>query len=324
MVRAARKTSPAKPRSPVVTNEAIASALTEIADLLEKQGANPYRVRAYRQGAETVRHCQQPLQQILAEKGQRGLQKLRGIGTSLGAAIEKVIHAKKLPLLERLRGGGVPERLFSTVADIGPKLAARIHEELGISTLTELEAACWDGRLARVPGMGQKRIRAVRESLAGRFNRIGDPAERRTSGPIEDEPPVADLLELDRQYRELADRDRLLRVAPRKYNPEGRAWLPILHAERNGRQYTVLYSNTSRAHEAGALRDWVVVYRDDKKLAGTWTVVTARMGPLKGRRVVRGREAECQGYYEEAPQPHPVAEPSAPDDARPFAPRAPR
>jgi putative hydrolase len=89
-------------------------------------------------------------------------------------------------------------------------------------------------------------------------------------------------------------------VAPRRFNPEGKAWLPILHAERNGRHYTALYSNTSRAHEAGALRDWVVVYRDDKKLGGTWTVITARVGPLKGRRVVRGREVECAAYYEQA------------------------
>jgi putative hydrolase len=118
--------------------------------------------------------------------------------------------------------------------------------------------------------------------------------------PPEDQPPVEHLLEIDRQYRELAERDRLLRVAPRKFNPEGKAWLPILHAERNGRHYTALYSNTSRAHELGALRDWVVIYRDDKKLGGTWTVITAHLGPLKGRRVVRGREQECEGYYEQA------------------------
>ena len=74
----------------------------------------------------------------------------------------------------------------------------------------------------------------------------------------------------------------------------------FLHAERGGRQYTAMYSNTSRAHELGALRDWVVIYREDKKLGGTWTVITARMGPLKGRRVVRGREAECAAYYEQA------------------------
>jgi len=309
MVRAAKTSNkPEKPRSPVVTNEAIAAALGEIADLLERQGANPYRVRAYRQGVDTVRHAQQPLQQLLVEQGVRGLMKLRGIGDSLGAAIEKVIHAKRLPLLERLRGGGAPERLFSTVADIGPKLAQRIHNELGITTLTELEAACWDGRLERVPGMGQKRVRAVRESLAGRFNRGASRPENVTQLPPEDQPPVEHLLEIDRQYRDLADRDRLLRVAPRKFNPEGKAWLPILHAERNGRHYTALYSNTSRAHELGALRDWVVIYRDDKKLGGTWTVITAHMGPLNGRRVVRGREQECEAYYEQAGQQLTLAE----------------
>jgi putative hydrolase len=298
VVRAAKQKRPVRPVA--VTNEAIAAALAEIADLLERQGATPFRVRAYRQGAETVRHAQRPLQAILAERGQRGLMRLPGIGDSLAAAIEKIIHAKRLPLLERLRGGGAPERLFSTVADIGPKLAARIHEELGIRTLTELEAACWDGRLARVPGMGQKRIRAVRESLAGRFKRGADRPQA-PARPAEDQPPVEVLLDIDRQYRELAARDRLLRVAPRRFNPEGRAWLPILHAERHGRHYTALYSNTSRAHELGALRDWVVIYREDKKLGGTWTVVTARLGALKGRRVVRGREAECAAWYEQQP-----------------------
>jgi hypothetical protein len=304
VVRVAKKTKPPTKtaQAQLVTNEQIAETLVEIADKLQRQGANPYRVRAYRHGAETVRHCERPLQAILAEKGLRGLLKLRGIGDSLANAIERIIHAKKIPLLERLRGGGAPERLFSTVADIGPKLATRIHEDLGISTLTELEAACWDGRLERVPGMGPKRVRAVRESLAGRFNRAAERPKDIAPLPPEDQPPVEELLDIDRQYRDLAERDRLLRIAPRRYNPEGKAWLPILHAERDGRQYTALYSNTSRAHELGALRDWVVIFRDDKKLGGAWTVITARIGPLKGRRVVRGREAECAQYYQGRPE----------------------
>lgn len=295
MVRAAKTRR--SPRGPVVTNEAIAEALAEIAELLERQGANPYRTRAYRQGADTVRACRRPLQLILAEQGLRGLLALRGIGDSLAAAIEKVVHAKRLPLLERLRGGGAPERLFSTVADIGPKLAARIHEELRIRTLIELEAACWDGRLARVPGMGPKRLRAVRESLAGRFRRGADRPAVAPAALPDDQPPVEELLAVDREYRDLAACDRLLRVAPRRFNPAGAAWLPILHAEHGGRHYTAMYSNTSRAHDAGALRDWVVIFREEKKLGGTWTVVTARLGPLKGRRVVRGREDQCQAWY---------------------------
>lgn len=292
MVRSAnRRSQVAAARSPRVTNEEIAASLAEIAELLERQGANPYRVRAYREGAEVVRGTRQPLEGILAESGVRGLLALRGIGDSLAAAIEKVIHSQRLPLLERLRGGGAPERLFSTVADIGPKLAERIHEQLGITTLSELEAACWDGRLARVPGMGPKRLRAVRESLAGRFRRGGDRPRRAAAPALADEPPVETLLEIDRRYRDLAERDRLIRVAPRRFNPEGRAWLPIMRVELDGVRYTAMYSNTARAHEAGTVRDWVVVYREDKR-GGVWTVITSQFGPLKGQRVVRGREGE--------------------------------
>jgi hypothetical protein len=179
-------------------------------------------------------------------------------------------------------------------------LAERIHDELGIESLTELEAAAWDGRLARVPGMGDKRIRAVRESLAGRFARApksgngdrGDEPRR-----LIDEPSVAELLDVDEEYRRLAERDRLVRVAPRRFNPGGQAWLPILHAERADRRYAAMYSNTGRAHELGATHDWVVIAREDKGGRGQWTVITSRMGRLKGKRVVRGREDECAEWY---------------------------
>ncbi len=183
------------------------------------------------------------------------------------------------------------------MADIGPKLAARIYDELGIETLAELEAASWDGRLARVPGMGPKRIRAVRESLAGRFRDSQRAHRERKAPPLDDEPAVEELLDVDEQYRRLAERDRLMRMAPRRFNPGGQAWLPILHAERGDRRYTAMFSNTGRAHELGMTHDWVVIYRDEKGARGQWTVITSRLGRLKGRRVVRGREDECAQWY---------------------------
>lgn len=60
---------------------------------------------------------------------------------------------------------------------------------------------------------------------------------------------------------------------------------------------TALYSNTAHAHELGMTKDWVVIYRDDRDGAGQWTVVTARYGSLRGKRIVRGREAECDAFY---------------------------
>jgi hypothetical protein len=292
MVRAATKRRPVEG----VTNGKIAERLEEAAELLARQGANEFRVRAYRRGAETLRAMTQPAAQVWMDLGVRGLIRLPGIGDSLAKAIEQILATGEMPLLKQLRNESAPARILTTVADIGPKLAERIHRELGIGTLTELEAASWDGRLARVPGMGQKRIRAVRESLAGRFHQAPKTVVPPGATAV-DQPPIDELLDIDEEYRRLADRDRLLRVAPRRFNPEGRAWLPILHAERNGRRYTAMYSNTGRAHEMGATHDWVVIYRDDQRHAGTSTVITSRLGKLKGRRVVRGREDECLAWY---------------------------
>jgi putative hydrolase len=86
-------------------------------------------------------------------------------------------------------------------------------------------------------------------------------------------------------------------AAPHRFNPTHAAWLPILHVERGGREYTAMFSNTARAHQQEHLRDWVVIYRDDAQGYGQWTVITSRFGPLAGRRIVRGREAECGESY---------------------------
>ncbi len=295
MVRAARKRQPYAG----ATNGAVAARLEEAGELLAQQGANEFRVRAYRRGAETLRAMTSAVADVWASQGFKGLTRLPGIGDSLAQAIEQIMTTGRMPLLERLRSGAAPARLLTTVADIGPKLAERIHHELGVETLTDLEAAAWDGRLARVPGMGPKRIRAVRESLAGRFHRPPRVVRSTEPSSADASAPVGELLEIDEEYRRLAERDRLVRVAPRRFNPEGRAWLPILHAERGGRRYTAMFSNTGRAHELGATHDWVVIYRDDQRHGGQWTVITSRLGKLKGRRIVRGREDECAAWYVE-------------------------
>jgi hypothetical protein len=71
----------------------------------------------------------------------------------------------------------------------------------------------------------------------------------------------------------------------------------VLHATRGGRQYTVLFSNTALAHQIGRTRDWVVLYFDGGDGERQCTIVTALRGALQGRRVVRGREPECEAYY---------------------------
>jgi hypothetical protein len=277
-------------------NQQIAARLEEVAELLEGQGANLFRVRAYRSAAQTVRNLPRQAHEILDDEGVEGLTHLPGIGESLGRSIERLARAGRLGLLLRLRGHAGPERLFVTLPGIGVETASRIHERLGIETLQELEAAAYDNRLSQVPGMGPKRIRGVREALAGRFRRRPDVPAALPRIPVQ-QPDVIELLDIDREYRQKAKAGRLPRIAPQRFNPTGEAWLPVLHTQRGSHHYTALYSNTARAHELGMTHDWVVIYRDDHGGHGQWTVVTARYGPLGGRRIVRGREPECATYY---------------------------
>ncbi len=282
-----------------LTNAEIAAELENVADLLELHGANPFRVRAYRNAADSIRALEASVVEVAASQGIDALMQLPAIGRSLAHTLAHLAHSGRLPMLERLRGENAPERIFTTVADIGPKLAQRIHEELGIETLSGLSAAAHDGRLARIRGMGAKRVQAVREALAGRFRQAPSAAEtpaRRGHEPGKP-PPIQELLNVDREYRQLAKQGKLPRVAPRRFNPTGDAWLPVLHTEREGRHYTALYSNTARAHELGATHDWVVIYRDDDQNSGSWTAITSSFGALRSRRVIRGREDECARHY---------------------------
>ncbi len=220
----------------VVANIDIARDLNEIADLLQAQRANSFRVQAYRAGADTLAGLRLSAQEILEDEGRLGLIELPGIGKSLAAVVEERIQTGHSSVLDRLRGDAQAERMFATVPGIGPELASRIHGQLGIDTLQELEQAAHSGSLMGVSGMGRRRVLAVRESLAGRFQRgqrefesLFDNGSQDISGA--DDVSVADLLWVDEQYRRRAAAEQLVRIAPRRFNPNGKAWLPILHTE---------------------------------------------------------------------------------------------
>lgn len=272
-------------------NDEIADRLDEIAALLEGQRANPYRVRAYRRAASTMRRLVVSASQVLEAEGQIGLERLPGIGPSLARTIRDILAHGYSPILERLRGENDAVHIFASVPGIGPRLAARLHDELRLDTLAELEAAAHDGRLEEIAGFGPKRLSGIRDTLARRLARIKwIDASAETAAP----PDVDELLDVDREYREKVNARALPLIAPRRFNPERRAWLPILHTERAGRHYTALFSNSARAHQLSKTGDWVVIYCDDGQREHQWTVITAAFGPLRGRRIVRGREAECQ------------------------------
>lgn len=274
------------------SNAAIAAALDEVGVLLAAQDAHPSRVAAYHRSAEIVRGLPEPLALEKGRRGSRTRTQLPGIGPSLARAIGELAATGRLGLLDRLRGHDDGEARLTTVPGIGPALAHRVRESLGIETLEELELAARTGRLARVPGFGPRRARMVLTDLQARLQtRLIRPA------PASAEPPVAEMLAIDRVYRARAAAGTLVKIAPLRLNPTREAWLPVMHVRRGPREYTVLFSNTARAHALGATRDWVVLYIDEDDHERQATIVTETRGPLTGKRVVRGREVECEAYY---------------------------
>ncbi|HEU5190113.1 MAG TPA: helix-hairpin-helix domain-containing protein [Methylomirabilota bacterium] len=295
------------------TNQLIGDRLREAAELLERQRANPFRVRAYREAAQAVAGHPEDLREIYERDGIEGLDALPGIGPRIAASVAEMLRTGRWSQLERLRGTLDPERLFRAIPGVGPTLARRLHDTLHVDTLEGVEVAAHDGRLAAVPGIGPRRAAALRAALASMLGRSG----LRVRDATTPEPPVAVLLDVDREYREAATAGRLSRIAPRRFNPSGEAWLPILHTERGPWQLTALFSNTARAHELGKTHDWVVVYfHTDARGEGQRTVVTETRGVLTGRRVVRGREEESRTHYDALPWSadptmQPVASPAA-------------
>ncbi len=291
---------------PVVTNELIASILEQVANLLEAQHANIYRIDAYRAGAAVVRRHDGSIQDLAVAGGRKALDALPQIGSSLSGSIEEIAHTGRLRLLDRLHGRLSPVELFKRVPGIGEELAERIHRELEIDTLEALEVAAHDGRLDAVAGFGPRRLEAVRDILAtmlarsarGRARRFDEleKAGARVQAPAgaHRRPDIGLLLRVDQDYREKAESDALPRIAPLRNNPDGAPWLPVLHAYDEGWHFTAQFSNTDRAHELGRTRDWVVIYFERDGDEGQCTVVTEYRGPLAGKRVVRGREDELQ------------------------------
>lgn len=265
-------------------NRDVARKFRSAADLLETQGAEGFRVRAYRRAASETESMTESLAGVYRQHGLPGLIALPTIGRSLAVAIADLVETGKWHWLEQLQGETDPEAILSTVAGIGPGLAERLHHELGIESLEELELAAHDGRLAQLESFGPKRVQSVADSLAGRMQRRGG----LRPPTLDHQPSTAELLDVDHEYRIKAEANVLPTIAPRRFNPDHARWLPILHTNRGDRQYTAMYSNTARAHRLGHTRDWVVIYADGAD-EGQWTVVTEAAGPHKAERAVRGR-----------------------------------
>ncbi len=278
-------------------NDTAAERLREVATLLAHQNDNAYRAAAYRRAAGAVAALKTDVRDLLDAGGINALKEIPGVGQRIASGLAELARTGRWTYLERLRGSAEPQDAFRAIPGIGPVLAKRLHDTLHVETLEQLEAALHEKEAKPVVGLGSRRraaLRAVLNQVLARIRLV-------RIGPSE-EPSVDILLDVDREYRAKAMADQLRKIAPKRFNPKGEAWLPILHTQRDEWHFTALFSNTARAHELDKIHDGVVIYfQSDDGGGAQRTVVTAMRGPLAGERVVRGRERECLAVYERDP-----------------------
>jgi DNA polymerase (family 10) len=145
-------------------NLAIARILTEIGDMLELKGENPFKIRAYRTGADVIANNPEPVSGMDA----KGLQQFAGIGKDLSARIVEICQTGTCGIYQELLTQFPPTLLeLLRLQGVGPKTVALLYGQLGIASVEDLESAIKSGRVRGVKGMGAKKeqllLRAIDE-----------------------------------------------------------------------------------------------------------------------------------------------------------------
>lgn len=144
--------------------EAVAAVLLEIGTLLELKGENPFKTRAYQNGARTLEGLSEPLEKIVAEGRLAGMP---GIGEALREKITTLVTTGRLPYYEELKAS-LPPGLIAMleIQGVGPKKVKKLYDELGVDSIEALEAACKAGTVAALDGFGEKSQTKILEAIA--------------------------------------------------------------------------------------------------------------------------------------------------------------
>ncbi len=132
----------------------VADILVDIGLLLELKGENPFKTRAYQNGARTIQQLEEPLAKIVAEER---LGDIKGIGEALQQKITELVTTGALKYYEELKASIAPGlRDMLEIPGLGPKKIKAMHDQLGIDSIEKLEAACKAGTVAELAGFGEK------------------------------------------------------------------------------------------------------------------------------------------------------------------------
>jgi hypothetical protein len=269
-----------------MNNSVIATKLRDYARELEQRRSSLYRVRAYRRAADAIAAMDRELAGVFATEGRAGLEALPGVGAHLAWTLEQLLRSGEMRTLHDAEEGVAAEERLTSLPGIGPFLAQRLRDELGVTSIELLEKAARQGRLAAL-GMGQKRVQGLLDALAGRLGQSSFPEL------VHNEPDVEDLLFVDASFRK--------HVAEHPAEQVALGWLPLFRLEYRGWRYRASFCRTAIAQRLGKMQDWVTVSFDNGCASGQRMVVSEVRGDLRGRRVVRGRERACRAHYEVLP-----------------------
>jgi DNA polymerase (family 10) len=177
-----------------VDNREIAAVFDDISRLLEVKGDSPFKIRAYRNAARAIAHHPVELRDLVAEGAD--LRKIPGVGEAIATKARELVQTGHLDFYERLRNEMPPGMLeLMTLPGVGPRTAARLSADLGITSIAGLEQAIMSGKVSGMPGMGTKTVESLRKTIRGR---------RSTDTRI----PITDVLPV---VREILER---MRTAP--------------------------------------------------------------------------------------------------------------
>ena len=169
--------------------DAVAEVLKEIGVLLELKGENPFKTRAYVNGARTLEGLTEPLETLIEEER---LGEIKGIGNALVEKITELVQTGELEYYNTLKAS-IPPGLIEMldVQGMGPKKVKAINEKLGVETIEDLEKACEAGKVAELDGFGAKSQEKILESIA--FKRQHASHHHRHKMLIAAEPILDDL-----------------------------------------------------------------------------------------------------------------------------------
>src|SRR6187399_1374092 len=143
--------------------ERVAEILVEIGTLLELKGENPFKTRAYQNGARIIEGLNEPLQKLVAEER---LGELKGIGDALQQKITELVTTGKLKYYDELKAS-VPAGLVAMleIPSLGPKKIQVLLKKLGIDSVEKLEAAAKAGKIAVLEGFGEKTEKNILDGI---------------------------------------------------------------------------------------------------------------------------------------------------------------